>query len=186
MADIKLTDEFCEQVRGFLGRARSLQIDVLGMSLCRVRIDIAYHTDEYPHVIQSRVYEDSADIFSDGREIVEKLERLMADCEKIGIMSVAQAEIAEKKLDRIGQQIKALSRKYAETGSIETLLLTGDAEDYKSELAEIPFDSARRFLSHLPEDPGRVIEKITVAWHRDDTRAALLRTAISATAQPLP
>lgn len=177
MADIDLTDEFCAKVSGFLSRAQDMQTEAQVLTLCRARLELSFYTQEYPGILQARIFDVPSDSFSEGREIVEKLDRLMKTCHNIGFMSARQADIAGKKLDRIERQLGEYRDGYAPEGSMDILLLDGE-DDYRSEIAELPFESLREIMLRLRQEiPDMVVDRATVSWRADETGLTLLRAA---------
>lgn len=164
---IDLTDEFCESVRGFISRKMDIQLKATALTLCRVRIEVSYHTADHPHIRQTAMHEKPVDRLREGQVLIEKLDRLSAACDAIGIMSAAQAEAASRRLDRIGLQLSAIEEKYPQKeGTLEMILLAGDEADLREEADEIPFTDAAEFVRGLAEDRSKTVKKITVSWER--------------------
>lgn len=183
---IDLTDKFCESVRGFIARTMDVQLKATVLTLCRVRIGVSYHTADHPHILQTAAHEEPVDTLREGQTLIEKLGRLSAACEKIELMSAAQAEAANSRLDRISRQLSALNEKYPDEGMVDMILLAGDEADLCDEADEIPFTAAAEFVRGLAADHQKTVKKITVSWERYPDIFTAMEAKFSGLLPPAP
>lgn len=164
MVDGQLTDEFCEQVRGFFDRALQAHFETLALSRRSVSADISFRTPDHPTILQKKFHEVPEDYFPEGLTLASKLERLVKTCSTIELMSAEQADIANKRLDRIGEEIKSFRARHPDEITMDILFLPESPDDYRNEVSEFPLALTQQFLLALADNRQCLVEKITISW----------------------
>ena len=171
MTDTKLSDEFYKQVESFFDAALNARMEALVSSRRFVLTEISFRTPDHPHILQKMSHEEPCDYFPEGAALVDRIDRLMKVCGAIGIMTAAQADMANKKLGRISEQIKAFRDRYPDESVQDLLFLPESRDDYWDEAEALPLEKSRKFLLNMSIDSQHIIEGVTISWRKPDEGA---------------
>ena len=171
MIDINLNEEFCRQVKTFFGSVIDLLDEIEKVRHRHVRVEVSFRTCEHPHILQSMIREFPSDLISEGNHLSSKIYSFLQACESSGIMSVAQADIANKKLDRLRERLRVFREAYPEEQTQALLFLPLNRNDFCYEAEEFPLAQTQAFLKELAYDYSKDIETVTITWRRPDPAA---------------